>query len=493
MTVKNLGDFTETFDVACFYDGSQLIGVQQVTLDEGQETTVTFDWNTAGVDPGTYFITAMADSDRKIVESDETNNNCTSLLPVIVYTTEEIGVLSVDKILVGVVEEPDPAIVNYETKYKIMITVANIGNGDITNVCVNDTIYSGVTFAGIETPSIGSATYDSVESKIIWRVGDLASLEFATLTFYVTLKPDTPGIFILNRGADLVAKGRTSTGDEVSDYGDLDVVVRAYTRDIRAVSQTPKKIEVVQGEIVGIDVEVTNLGDYYDETYNVCLFYNDHIIDTLRVFDQKPGDTTTLRFAWDTSGVLPGTYIIKATADVDAEIPESDEENNDCTSDTYVEVVIHNVAAISQVPSPTMVVQGGLVTIEVTVKNEGTEIETFTVKVYYYGEIECCADQTVTLAPGETRILTFVWDTTGIPPGTYYIEARALPVPGELDTDDNTCTSVTAVTVVRAPVGGVIIPQESISPVISNVTALAITAAIIVCALIMVARKRLKT
>jgi uncharacterized repeat protein (TIGR01451 family) len=452
VTVENLGDFNETFNVACFYNGSGFIGVQQVTLLSGQKMNVTFNWNTAGVAPETYFITAMADSGREIVESDETNNNCTTLLPVAVYTPAGIGVLSVDKILVRAVEGPDPAIVNSTTKYEIMMIVANVGNGNITNVWVNDTIYSGVTYVEIGTPSKGSASYNSTESKIIWQVGDLAPLENATLNFNVTLTPNTPGNFTLNRGIDLFAKGTNSTGGEVTDYGDLDVVVEAYTRDIKAVSQTPNKTVVVQGEIVGIDVEVENSGNYYNETYNVRLFYNSSIIDTLRVFNQKPGNATTLRFAWNTSGVLPGIYIITARADVNGEIPESNEENNNCTFAAYIKVVVHDVAVTSQVPSPTIVVQGELVTINVTVTNKGTETETFTVKVYYYGETECCSNQTVTLGSGETETLTFVWNTAGIPPGTYYIEARALPVDGELNTDDNTCTSTAAVTVNEAAV-----------------------------------------
>ena len=399
VTVENRGDFDETFNVTCFYDGTP-IGVERITLSSGQKMNVTFNWDTTGVAPETYFITAMADSGREIVESDETNNNCTSLLPVAVYTTKK-DVLSVDKILVRAVEGPDPAIVNQTTTYEIMITVANVGANSITNVYVNDTIYSGVTYVEIGTPSQGSAAYNSTESKIIWEVGDLNPLENATLKFNVTLTPNTPGIFILNQGTDLFAKGTNSTGGEVTDYGDLDVVVKAYTRDIKAVSQTPCKTVVVQGEVVGIDVEVANLGDYYNETYNVRLFYNSSIIDTLRVFNQKPGNVTTLRFAWNTSGVLPGTYIIKAMADVNDEISESNEENNDCTSATYIKVVIHDVAVTSQVPSPTMVVQGELVTIKVTVKNEGTETETFTVRCYYYGEVECCAGQEVIqLAPG---------------------------------------------------------------------------------------------
>jgi len=169
VTVENLGDFDETFNVTCFYDGSTPIGVERITLSSGQEMNVTFNWDTTGVAPETYFITAMAYSDHEIVESDETNNNCTILSPVTVYTTEK-DVLSVDKILIRAVEGPDPAIVNQTTKYEIMITVANVGHGTITDVFVNDTIYSGVTYVEIgrlaEEPRITTVQNSKSSGKL---------------------------------------------------------------------------------------------------------------------------------------------------------------------------------------------------------------------------------------------------------------------------------------------------------------------------------------
>jgi subtilase family serine protease len=489
VTVENMGDFTESFNVTCYYDSNNVIETKRVAkLEAGQSTTLIFYWNTATVDPGIYFITAIVDSEHEIAESDETNNNCTTTLPITVYAPPLPGILSVDKVLVRVVDGPDPAIVNYATTYEIMIVVANIGGSNVTDIQVNDTIYSGVTYSGIGEPSKGSAYYDG--SKIIWDVGVLEPGENAILTFNVTLTPSSSDTFTLNRGGDLIARGINATGGQVEDYGDLDVEVSAYTRDVRAVSQTPLKNVVVQGETVGIDVQVENGGDYYSETYNVtCYYSSDQVnwipimpIDTLRLYNQAPGNITTLRFAWNTTGVLPGTYYIRAMADSDLEIPESDETNNNCTSTSIiVKIVIHDIAAISQVPNPTEVFQGGIVTINVKVANEGTETENFTLRVYYYGERECCASVEVeNLSPGESRTLTFTWNTTGIPPGTYWISAHALPVEGELDTDDNACTSMTAVIVKAAPVGGIIVQIESpatIFPV--SLTALALTLAFI--------------
>ncbi|MDH4221547.1 MAG: hypothetical protein OEV19_02275, partial [Candidatus Bathyarchaeota archaeon] len=73
--------------------------------------------------------------------------------------------------------------------------------------------------------------------------------------------------------------------------------------------------------------------------------------------------------------------------------------------------------------------------------------ETFQVTCYYDSN-PIGSPQTVTnLAPSASTTVIFVWDTTGVPPGTYYIYAVASTVPGEKDTDDNDCKSVETVTV----------------------------------------------
>jgi len=51
VTVRNEGDFTETFNVTVYYD-HHTIGTQNVTnLAPGANTTLTFPWNTTGVPP----------------------------------------------------------------------------------------------------------------------------------------------------------------------------------------------------------------------------------------------------------------------------------------------------------------------------------------------------------------------------------------------------------------------------------------------------------
>lgn len=475
VVVKNFGNYTETFNVTVYYDNTPIDTKTVNSLDPGSETTVSFDWNTAGVSPETYFIKAFADSSRSISEFNEENNNCTATTIVTVAPAQAPSI-SVEKALVRVVDGPDPAIVGYSTTYEIEILVVNTGNVELVNINVTDYIYEGVTYISLGTPSNGTAQYRTVDGRpvIVWNITSLNSSESATLTFSVTLTPNEPGIFILNRGQDLTAVGRTEGYATVSDTADLDVTVYAYTRDVEAISQTPAKDTVIQGETVGIDVVVKNSGNYSAETFNVTLFYSPdqttwmkiEPIHTIRVYSLGENEETTIRFAWDTSGVPPGTYYIRAMADSSRELLETYEENNNCTAATTIKVQVHDIVAVSQSTDVTSVIRGGIVKITAVIRNDGSETETFTVRCYYgtptISPIQIGSDQTMTLESGKEATLEFIWDTSGVDPGTYWIEVRALPVNGEIDTNDNTCTTETPVTVVeKIPVGGEIIVSSS--------------------------------
>ena len=90
VTVRNNGDFTETFDVTCYYDGTP-IGTQTITLASGASTTVTFTWDTTGVPLNEYLISAWADSGEAIVEVDELNNWCDMPLPIFMIPELPLG------------------------------------------------------------------------------------------------------------------------------------------------------------------------------------------------------------------------------------------------------------------------------------------------------------------------------------------------------------------------------------------------------------------
>jgi uncharacterized repeat protein (TIGR01451 family) len=445
VTVSNLGDFSETFNVACFYN-SNPISYQTVTnLAPKTSTYIIFAWDTTGVASGTYYIKSMADSSRVIAEIDENNNNCTSLQAVTVYTPGDMGKLFVDKVKTAVISGNDPPVVGLPTVYELTIIVTNIGGSDVSNIIVNETISSDVAFVSVGTPSQGSII-TLPPPKIVWSVGTLSPGANATLTFRIRITPPSLCLKYLNHKEDIVATGiDTLSGSPVSDVGDKDITVNPIIRDVAAVSQAPTSTVVCQGDTVTCIVTVKNFGNV-SETFDVACYYDSNLIGVLRVYNLETGGQTTILFAWDTTGVTPGTYSIRAKADSSNEIAESNETNNICTSPAAVKIVIHDIAIISQVPSPTTVVQGEIVTIEVVVKNEGTEPETFTVSCYYNDTL--LETKTVTnLQPNTTITLNFIWNTTGVPVGTYYLNTAASTVPGEKDTNDNACRSVNTVTI----------------------------------------------
>lgn len=100
-------------------------------------------------------------------------------------------------------------------------------------------------------------------------------------------------------------------------------------------------------------------------------------------------------------------------------------------------VSVHDVAIISIEPESSWVFQGRTLNITVTVTNEGTDIETFNVSLYYDNtKIETFA--VINLFPSKNLTLTFTWNTTNLYPAQYNISAAATIVPEETDTTDNT-------------------------------------------------------
>jgi hypothetical protein len=104
-------------------------------------------------------------------------------------------------------------------------------------------------------------------------------------------------------------------------------------------------------------------------------------------------------------------------------------------------------------PLKTVVGQAYLCDVNATASNQGGYSATFNVTAYANDTI--IGSQNVTLAPGNTTELTFVWNTTGFALGNYTIRFVAGTVVEELDTTDNTLNCSIAVRLgVKADITG---------------------------------------
>ena len=138
-----------------------------------------------------------------------------------------------------------------------------------------------------------------------------------------------------------------------------------------------------------------------------------------------------------------GTYVVSLTVIDNATKPHIWYEIYSTKIEEIETKAAHSIAVLTVNISPPTVKVGDSVSVNVTVKNKGVWNETFTVNIYYDG-YSAASEQTVTnLVPGTNKTLTFTWDTTGVAPGTYRINAIASAVEGELNTADNTKLSGT--------------------------------------------------
>jgi len=218
--------------------------------------------------------------------------------------------------------------------------------------------------------------------------------------------------------------------------------------DIAVTNVKPDKIAATPGDTVTIDVTVHNDGAFAESFFDVFV---EVLLDGMPKPDLNPplitvpslnsGDTTTLIFSWDTTGLPIENYTLIAKASI--VYNELDVYDNTFI-DGVVELTtgIHDIAVIDVKtskdgcqPMPTVSNMSKCI-IRVTVRNEGTFTEDFTLRAL--ANLTIVASEIITLAPSEQRIVNLTWYTTGFAKGNYTISAYAVPVSGEGHTSDNT-------------------------------------------------------
>lgn len=118
-------------------------------------------------------------------------------------------------------------------------------------------------------------------------------------------------------------------------------------------------------------------------------------------------------------------------------------------SATYVDLAITNMEV-----SPTYVPQGQPIYIDVTVENQGTEDRSVHLVVYAEqwgtGKNYSIGDDVFWLPIGHSKVQHYVWYTTGVDCGTYWVTAWIIE-PADIDPNDN---------VARTRVGGICVPYQ---------------------------------
>jgi hypothetical protein len=420
--VQNEGTENESFNVSAYYNGS-LIETFSLTLASHSYEVLNFTFNTGGVAPANYTISVS--------------------IPYLVHEADLTDNVLVD----GTVE----------VKPKLPAVIHNIAIVDVKPsaniVYIGDFLQINVSILnkGTETENFSVGVYYDFTLIETLQVSALAPGAQQTLIFMWSTSLVSEGSYRISAFAPL------PDDIDVSDNTFLDGIVQVKAKlplplfhDVAVLTVSSSLTSLYAGEVDEIYVVVKNQGNF-TETFNVTIFYDGNIIDTLLVEELESNAQTMLHFSWNTQNVAQGNYTLSALASA---VPgEENLENNLCI-DGLVEVkalVVHDIAVINIIPSSSKVYIGEILSINVTLKNKGSETESFNLTLYYDSEI---VDTFFVegLAPNTTHIVTFHWNTNGVAEGNYTLSAFATPVPGEEHTEDNYLENG-IVEVIKSPMG----------------------------------------
>ncbi len=294
----------------------------------------------------------------------------------------------------------------------INVTIANEG---ISKETFNITVYANAT---------------EIETK---KVTDLAS-GYATspLAFSWNTSDATGGNYTLTANATVLQSIENPEGidEEPTDNTMTAKIELKMIHDV-AVSELALSEPAIIGPPMSINVTVANQGHYNENVtltivYLELLPYERPIENATKSFTLSRGDSKIESFKWNTTGLDPERYMINATATIPV-----DEDLGDNTKIESIELTLDHDVTVYRIRvkvgalETSSVIVGELVTIEVSVKNLGGFNETFDLEVTY-NSITIEKPESVTLDSGDSKLVEFSWNTTGVDPRSYNITAEAI-------------------------------------------------------------------
>ena len=211
--------------------------------------------------------------------------------------------------------------------------------------------------------------------------------------------------------------------------------VHFYDATVVSVDLSSRSVEL--GQSASISAIVRNEGTEIIN-FSVEAYLDEILIGVSEVVELSPYSKSALSFNLNSSLFEVGNHTV--TVSIPQLANEADITDNSVSSTIEIEqkmpTIVHNVAIIAVKVSYNLIYVGELLSINVSVLNKGTEIETFLVRVYYDSSL-IDALLVNALEPNTQTTLFFVWNTSSINKGFYEISASA-PLLEDIDVSDNT-------------------------------------------------------
>ena len=372
VTIKNQGNNRANSSRVQFYIGDSSRGYQIAQRIEADDTvTMNFTWTAQA---GSYVIKAATDSLNAVNENDEANNEKT-----VTYSTP-----APDLVVQNITLSPaNPLEGNTVT---FTVTLKNQGTGRAG--------YSHVAY-------YIDGTYQT--SVYINQINPGATV---TKTFTWTTQS---GSHTVKAVADFYKK--VAEGDETNNEKTVSFSTTYPDLVVQNITLSPASPSI--GDTLTFTVSVKNQGGTRANPSHVCFYIDGSLRGSKEVQGIDAGATMTNTFTWTAK---TGSHTIKAVADSDSEVAESNETNNERTvtfsGPSYADITIRDI-----VWSPANPSIGDTVTFTATIKNQGAGRTDYFYVAFYVDNTYITSVSTNPMAAGATATRDFTW-TAGAGPHT---------------------------------------------------------------------------
>ncbi len=425
--IKNQGSGSAGSSTVKYYiDGSYVASDSVPSLSAGSTSTQAFIWtaNTCG----NVQVKAVADATSKVSESNEGNN----------YKTETVSVIcnKPDLIVSSINFNPNPA--NNGDNVIVSVTVKNQGTGD----------------AGSHYEFLGYPDRYTLLKE--WYCSGLNA--GASNTFTHTLE---------NVQQSDTYEACADWGQVVQESNENNNCLTAYL-EVKESEQKPDlviqditwdKSSPKQGDTITYTVTIKNQGSGSAGTSTVKYYIDGSYVTSDSVTSLSAGSTSTQTFTWTANKC--GNVLVKAVADANNAVSESNEGNNERTETVSIscnkpDLIIQDISW-----NPANPEQGDTVTFTVTIKNQGAgSAGTSTVKYYIDGSY-VTSDSVTSLSAGSTSTQTFTWTANKCGNVQVKAIADAPNAVSESNEGNNEKTKTVSVTCPDQPITSIVIDGRS--------------------------------
>jgi subtilase family serine protease len=310
-------------------------------LAAGATATRTYSWK---VGAGEHTFTATADIDHCVIESDETNNTGSAILPALEPP---------DILIQSITWSPATPIINNWVTFTV--TVKNAGTREVSNCNLDFYISYGYSFHRFLGPIPAGST---VTANFLWIAPSM------TMNLRAVADP-----LDLIEETDETNNVKTASVKPAPRAPDSDLVVNSIT----CTPAVP-----AAGDTVTITASIKNNGPQKAEESHVAYYVDDELLDTVYLNELNPGATESNSITWTAT---IGSHVIRAAADYNDYIFETSETNNqaEVTLITASPDLVVQIISWSP-PVPTI---GDELTVTLTIQNRGSLRSGSTYVTYY--------------------------------------------------------------------------------------------------------------